>query len=133
MFLASFVLERKAGLTLAIIGGMTAATGILLLVQNTFDVYATWSYACALVAPMSMGLARLVFGAALLFNQAILDSLWQSFRAFPLIAQLGIGLLLLPLVIGLWIWQTPWPFWLRLVLVFGLGIATVYTFFPKQV
>ena len=38
----------------------------------------------------------LAFGAALLFNQALLDSIWQSFRAFPLIAQLGIGLLLLP-------------------------------------
>jgi hypothetical protein len=74
----------------------------------------------------------LAFGAALLFNQALLDSVWQSFRAFPLIAQLGIGLLLLPLVLGLWVWQTPWPLWLRLLLVVGLGIATVYTFFPKQ-
>jgi len=74
----------------------------------------------------------LAFGAALLFNQTILDNIWQAFRAFPLIAQLGIGLLLLPVVVGLWIWQTPWPVWLRLILVLGLGIATVYTFFPKQ-
>jgi len=74
----------------------------------------------------------LAFGAALLFNQTILDNIWQVFRAFPLIAQLGIGLLLLPVVVGLWIWQTPWPLWLRLILVLGLGIATVYTFFPKQ-
>jgi hypothetical protein len=74
----------------------------------------------------------LAFAAALIFNQAILDSIWQSFRAFPLIVQLGIGLLLLPVVAGLWIWQTPWPLWLRLILVVGLGIATVYTFFPKQ-
>lgn len=79
-----------------------------------------------------LGLLWLGFGAALLFNQAILENIWQSFRAFPMIAQLGIGLLLLPLVAGLWIWQTPWPLWLRLILVVGLGIATVYTFFPKQ-
>lgn len=72
------------------------------------------------------------FGAALLFNPTILDSVWQSFRAFPFIAQLIIGLVLLPVVAGMWIWQTPWPLWLRLVLVLGLGIATVYTFFPKQ-
>jgi hypothetical protein len=74
----------------------------------------------------------LAFGAALLFNPAVLDGIWQSFRAFPMIAQLGIGLLLLPVVTGLWIWQTPWPLWLRLILVVGLGIATIYTFFPKQ-
>jgi hypothetical protein len=72
------------------------------------------------------------FGAALVFNQAIPDSIWQVFRGFPLVAQLAIGLLLLPVVIGLWIWETPWPLWLRLILVIGLGIGTVYTFFPKQ-
>ena len=72
------------------------------------------------------------FGAALLFNPTILDSVWQSFRVFPFIAQLIIGMVLLPVVAGMWIWQTPWPLWLRLVLVLGLGIATVYTFFPKQ-
>ena len=79
-----------------------------------------------------LGLLWLGFAVALLFNQTILDSVWHSFRAFPLIAQLSLGLLFLPLVAGLWIWQTPWPLWLRLVLVLGLGIATVYTFFPKQ-
>lgn len=79
-----------------------------------------------------LGLLWLGFGAALLFNQAILDTVWQSFRAFPIIAQLSLGLLFLPLIAGLWIWQTSWPLWLRLILVLGLGIATVYTFFPKQ-
>lgn len=72
------------------------------------------------------------FGAALLFNRAHLDSAWQAFRGLPMIAQLGVGLLLLPLVLGLWIWQMPWPFWVRLVLVIGLAWATVYTFLPRQ-
>ena len=79
-----------------------------------------------------LALLWLGFGAALVFNQSLLDTIWQSFRAFPMIAQLGLGLLFLPLVAGLWIWQMPWPLWLRLALVLGLGIATVYTFFPKQ-
>jgi hypothetical protein len=72
------------------------------------------------------------FGAALLFNQALLNSVWQLFRGLPLAMQIVIGLLLLPLVLGLWIWQTPWPLWIRLILVIGLGWATIYTFFPKQ-
>jgi len=72
------------------------------------------------------------FGTALIFNQALLDMVWHTFRSFPIIVQIVIGLLLLPLIIGLWIWQTPWPLWIRLVLLIGLAWATLYTFFPKQ-
>ncbi len=72
------------------------------------------------------------FGAALIFNQAILDTIWQIFRSLPLWAQIIVGLLLLPLILGLWIWETPWPLWIRLILVIGLGFATIYTFFSKQ-
>jgi hypothetical protein len=79
-----------------------------------------------------LSLLWLGFGAALLFNQALLNSVWQLFRGLPLAMQIVIGLLLLPLVLGLWIWQTPWPLWIRLILVIGLGWATIYTFFPKQ-
>ncbi len=31
----------------------------------------------------------------------------------------------------MWIWESPWPLWLRLVLVIGLTLATVYTFFQS--
>jgi hypothetical protein len=72
------------------------------------------------------------FGAALIFNQSLLDTVWQIFRAMPLWGQVILGLLLLPLVLGLWIWPSPMPMWIRLILVIGLGIATIHTFFPKQ-
>ena len=77
-------------------------------------------------------LSWLGFGAALLFDQALLDTVWQLFRGLPLVAQIVLGLVLLPLVLGLWIWQTPWPLWIRVILVIGLGFATIYTFFPRQ-
>ena len=80
-----------------------------------------------------LGILWLGFGAALIFNQALLDTVWQVFRGLPWIAQALIGLLLLPLVVGLWVWQAPWPLWIRLVLVIGMAWATIYTFFPKQV
>lgn len=72
------------------------------------------------------------FGAALLFNREILGLAWQIFREMPLIGQLAVGLLTLPVVLGLWIWQTDWPMVLRLVLVVGLAWVTIYTFFPKK-
>ena len=79
-----------------------------------------------------LSLLWLGFGAALIFNQALLESIWQAFRGLPMIAQIGLGLLLLPLVLGLWVWQTPWPLWVRVILVIGLAWATIYTFLPKQ-
>jgi hypothetical protein len=74
----------------------------------------------------------LAFAAALLFNRDQLDTTWQSFRSWPIIIQLVVGLLVLPVVIGLWIWETSWPLWLRLILVVGLAWVTVYTFFPRK-
>jgi hypothetical protein len=57
---------------------------------------------------------------------------WQFFRGMPIVAQLIVGLLALPLVAGLWIRESALPMWLQVMLVIGLGIAVIYTFFPKQ-
>jgi hypothetical protein len=72
----------------------------------------------------------LVFAAALVFNPSLLDAAWQTLRGWPLVVQAVIWLLALPVTLGLWIWQMPWPVLLRLALVAGLACATVYTFFP---
>jgi hypothetical protein len=63
MFLSAFLLERQAGGILATFGGMVSMTGLVLMVQNLFDLYSTWAYAWALIAPTSMGLAKIVYGA----------------------------------------------------------------------
>ena len=73
------------------------------------------------------------FAVAFLFNPDTLDTPWQAFRSWPLILQLVVGLLVLPVVLGLWVWQTSWPLLLRLVLVLGLAWVTVYTFFPRKI
>ena len=72
------------------------------------------------------------FAAALIFNQALLDTAWQMLRGLPFIVQAVVWLLILPVAAGLWIWKPPGRFWLRLILVIGLGWVTVYTFFPKK-
>lgn len=74
----------------------------------------------------------LAFAAALIFNRDLLDTTWQSFRSWPLIIQVIVGFLVLPVAAGLWIWETSWPVWLRLILVAGLAWVTVYTFFPRK-
>ena len=72
------------------------------------------------------------FAAALLFNQAILDSVWIALRGLPWLVQGVIWLLVLPVTAGLWIWESSLPLWLRLVLVIGLAWVTLYTFFPRK-
>ena len=79
-----------------------------------------------------LSLLWLGFAAALVFNQAILDSTWQALRGMPIFLQVIVWLLVLPVALGLWIWEMPWPLWIRLILIIGLGWATIYTFFPKQ-
>ncbi len=73
----------------------------------------------------------LAFAAALVLNRALLDKAWRMFRSLPLVIQFVVVLLALPVVIGLWVWETRWPIWLRLVLVLGLAWMTIYTFFPR--
>jgi hypothetical protein len=72
------------------------------------------------------------FAAALVFNQAMLDTVWQTLRGLPIAIQALVWLVILPVTAGLWIWETSWPLWIRLILVAGLAVATIYTFYPKH-
>ncbi len=70
--------------------------------------------------------------AALVVNPALLESAWQTFRSWPLIFQLVVGLLTLPVVAGLWVWHTSWPMLARLIVIVGLAWVTLYAFFPRK-
>ena len=71
------------------------------------------------------------FGAALLFDRELLPKAWSLFRRWNILLQLLVALLVLPVVLGLWIWQIHWPVWVRLLLIAGLAWMTEYTFFPR--
>jgi hypothetical protein len=62
MLIASFFIPPKGGVGLAIPGAIVAIVGLILWVQETYDLYATWAYAWALVAPTGPGLGMLLYG-----------------------------------------------------------------------
>ena len=71
------------------------------------------------------------FGAALIWSQGSLDQAWQAIRELPLIVQIVVWVLFLPVMIGLWVWETSWPIVVRLVLLFGLAGWNLMMFLPK--
>jgi len=73
----------------------------------------------------------LAFMGALIFRREMLINTWQRIRSLHLLVQLILWLLFLPVMLGLWIWQTSWPLWLRLLLVAGLAWWNVFVFFPR--
>jgi hypothetical protein len=85
----------------------------------------------SIIAFIVLTVLWLGFGAALLLNRELLDTAWRLFRSSHILVQIFVALLVLPVVLGLWIWQASWPVWLRLLLVAGLAWATEYTFFPR--
>lgn len=72
------------------------------------------------------------FGALLVVAPGQLDDLWHATRGLWLPIQALAWLVFLPWVLALWIWQASWPLALRLVLVSGLGIATIVIFYPRR-
>ena len=71
------------------------------------------------------------FGAALIWSQGSLDQAWATIRGLPLIIQGVVWLLLLPIVGGLWVWETTWPLVVRLVVVAGLAFWNLLVLMPK--
>jgi hypothetical protein len=68
LFAAGVAVGGRAGLGLAVPGGIVSMAGIVLSVQAATGLWATWAYAWALVAPGGVGVGFLVYG--LLTGQA---------------------------------------------------------------
>lgn len=63
LFLGAVVLEDEAAKALAIVSGIITMIGMVLLVQNITDLWASWSYAWALIAPTGPGIALWLLGS----------------------------------------------------------------------
>ena len=73
----------------------------------------------------------IAFGAAIVWSQGGLDQVWQTVNQLPLIVRLGAWVLFLPVMAGLWIWETTWPLIVRLVLIAGVAGWNILVFLPK--
>lgn len=73
----------------------------------------------------------IAFGAALILSQGSIDQAWQTIRALPLLVQVVVWVLFLPVMIGLWVWESTWPLVVRLVLVIGIAGWNLLVFLPR--
>jgi hypothetical protein len=62
MLLGSFAIPPRGGVGLAIPGAIVTTVGLILWFQESYDAYATWAYAWALVAPTAVGVGMLLYG-----------------------------------------------------------------------
>ena len=84
------------------------------------------TYAVVIFAILWIGFAVAYFG-----NSAWLDALWNWVQALPLLAEIIIWVLFLPITVALWIWESSWPVLLRLLGfagIIGWTLLALYSF-----
>ena len=64
------------------------------------------------------------FVVALIVDREWLDVLWNWAQALPLVPRIIVWLVFLPIMVGLWIWESSWPVFGRLVGFAGIAAWT---------
>jgi hypothetical protein len=77
------------------------------------------TYAVVILAVLWAG-----FAVALAVDRAWLDLLWHWVSALPPVAEILVWVLFLPIMVGLWIWESSWPTLLRLLAFAGMVVWT---------
>ncbi|HSR31122.1 MAG TPA: hypothetical protein VLY63_11200 [Anaerolineae bacterium] len=65
------------------------------------------------------------FAIALVLNREWLDLLWNWVRALPSVAEIIVWVFFLPIMVGLWIWESSWPALVSLLALVGIIIWTL--------
>ena len=65
------------------------------------------------------------FITALVVNREWLDVLWNWAQALPIVPRIIVWVLFLPIMVGLWIWESNWPTLGRLVGLAGIVAWTL--------
>jgi hypothetical protein len=71
-------------------------------------------------------------GLAIVLNPTGLSEVWQQIGALPIVVQLILWLLFLPVMAGVWVWQTDWPEFARIAIVVGLAAFTLLVMRPTR-
>jgi hypothetical protein len=73
----------------------------------------------------------IAFAAGLVWSQGSVDQAWEAIRDLPLVVQAVVWVLFLPVMVGLWVWETTWPLIVRLALVLGIAGWNLLIFLPR--
>jgi hypothetical protein len=73
----------------------------------------------------------IAFGAALIWSQGSVDQAWAAINGLPLILRILVWLLFLPVMAGLWIWETSWPLIVRVIAIVGIAGWNLLVFLPR--
>ena len=65
------------------------------------------------------------FTIALVVNREWLDLLWSWVGSLPTVVEIIVWVLFLPILVGLWIWESPWPTFVRLLGFAGIVAWTL--------
>lgn len=117
--------ERRQGLMEQVIAGVVE--GIVVPVTSVIPFLVSSGIMFLLFAALWAA-----FGAGLVLNQGGIDQAWAAIRGLPLIVQAIVWLLFLPVVAGLWVWESGWPVVVRLIIVIGLGGWNLLIFLPRS-
>ena len=73
----------------------------------------------------------IAFGVALIWSQGSVDQAWTAINGLPLILRLLVWLLFLPVMAGLWVWETSWPLVVRVITILGIAGWNLLVFLPR--
>lgn len=78
------------------------------------------TYAIVIFAILWVG-----FAIALVVNREWLDLLWNRVQALPSVAEIIVWVFFLPIMVGLWIWESSWPALVCLLAFAGIVVWTL--------
>ena len=78
------------------------------------------TYAIVIFAMLWVG-----FAIALVVHPEWLDMLWNWVRGLPLVVEIIVWVLFLPIMVGLWIWESSWAALVRLLAFAGIVVWTL--------
>ncbi len=103
----------------------TVVNGVVVPVTGVIPVLASSG-----ILLLVFGAMWLAIGAGLVLNQGGVDAAWQWIGSQHLLVQGIAWLLFLPVVAGLWVWESGWPLVARLVIVASLAGWNLLVFLP---
>jgi hypothetical protein len=86
-----------------------------------------------LIAVAAIGLLWVGFGLAAWLEPQLLAETWDWVDALPIGGEIVAWVVGLPWMVGLAVWQGPWPDLVRIGVFVGLAVASVWTFYPHRI